>query len=110
VLGQIKVAEKSNVIVAILKLLAMLSIEGALVTLDAMGGQREIAQAILDKQVDYVQALKGNSGRLREDVEPFCRSEQARNFVGSEVSQQQSVGGEHGRIETRATTVIHDVA
>jgi predicted transposase YbfD/YdcC len=110
VLGQTKVAEKSNEITAIPKLLAMLSIEGAIVTLDAMGCQREIAQAILDKQADYVLALKGNQRSLREDVELFGQSEQARDFAGTEVSQFQSVDGEHGRIETRTTTVIHDVA
>ena len=71
VLGQVKVAEKSNEIVAIPKLLDMLAIEGAIVTIDAMGCQRDIAQKILDKKADYVLALKGNQGSLREDVELF---------------------------------------
>ena len=62
VLGQVKVAEKSNEIVAIPKLLDMLAIEGAIVTIDAMGCQRDIAQKILDKKADYVLALKGNQG------------------------------------------------
>ena len=62
VLGQIKVADKSNEIVAIPKLLDMLAIEGAIVTIDAMGCQREIAQKIVDKRADYVLALKGNQG------------------------------------------------
>src|SRR5271165_5365005 len=65
VLGQVKVAEKSNEIIAIPKLLAMLAIEGAIVTIDAMGCQRDIAQKILDKKADYVLALKGNQGSLR---------------------------------------------
>ena len=69
VLGQVKVAEKSNEIVAIPALLAMLAIEGAIVTIDAMGCQREIAQQILNKKADYVLALKGNQGTLRDDVE-----------------------------------------
>ena len=64
VLGQVKVAEKSNEIVAIPKLLDMLAIEGAIVTIDAMGCQRDIAQKILDKKADYVLALKGNQGTL----------------------------------------------
>ena len=63
VLGQIKVADKSNEIVAIPKLLDMLAIEGAIVTIDAMGCQREIAQKIVDKRADYVLALKGNQYR-----------------------------------------------
>ena len=58
VLGQIKVADKSNEIVAIPKLLDMLAIEGAIVTIDATGCQREIAQKIVDKRADYVLALK----------------------------------------------------
>src|SRR5437762_5248377 len=62
VLGQVKVAEKSNEIVAIPKLLAMMAIEGAIVTIDAMGCQRDIADNILAKKADYVLALKGNQG------------------------------------------------
>src|SRR3954451_1417469 len=83
VLGQVKVSNKSNEIIAIPKLLEMLTIEGAIVTIDAMGEagqrfrqaqpdgmarqgcQREIAQKILDKGADYILALKGNQGTLR---------------------------------------------
>jgi predicted transposase YbfD/YdcC len=109
VLGQVKVAEKSNEIIAIPKLLAMLAIEGAIVTIDAMGCQRDIAQKILDKKADYVLALKGNQGSLREDVEVFVAEQKARGFADTEVSQDTAVNGDHGRIETRTTTVIHDV-
>jgi hypothetical protein len=56
--GQVKVAEKSNEIIAIPKLLTMLAIEGAIVTIDAIGCQRDIARTILDKKADYVRALK----------------------------------------------------
>ena len=69
VLGQVTVAEKSNEIVAIPALLDMLAIEGAIVTIDAMGCQRNIAKKIIDKKADYIIALKGNQGTLREDVE-----------------------------------------
>src|SRR5438046_2921462 len=69
VLAQVKVADKSNEIVAIPKLLDLMAIEGAIVTIDAMGCQREIAQKILAKKADYVLALKGNQGTLCEDVE-----------------------------------------
>src|SRR4051812_33750696 len=68
VLGQVKVAEKSNEIVAIPKLLDLMAIEGAVVTIDAIGCQRDIAQTILDKRADYVLALKGNQGALREGM------------------------------------------
>lgn len=71
VLGQVKVAEKSNEIVAIPRLLDMMSIEGAVVTIDAMGCQRDIAKKIINKKADYVLALKGNQGSLRADVELF---------------------------------------
>src|SRR5271157_1541414 len=109
VLGQIKVAEKSNEIVAIPKLLDMLAIEGAIVTIDAMGCQREIAQKIIDKKADYVLALKGNQGSLREDVEVLAAEQSARGFADTKISRDTTVDGDHGRIETRTTTVIHDV-
>ena len=110
VLGQVKVAEKSNEIVAIPKLLDMLAIEGAIVTIDAMGCQRAIAQKIIDKKADYVLALKGNQGTLREDVELFVAEQKAKDFKDTTISRDKTVDGDHGRIETRTTTVIHDVA
>ena len=109
VLGQVKVAEKSNEIIAIPKLLNMLAIESAIVTIDAMGCQRDIAQRVLDKKADYVLALKGNQGSLREDVEIFVAEQKANGFADTEVSQDTTIDGDHGRIETRTTTVIHDV-
>jgi predicted transposase YbfD/YdcC len=110
VLGQVKVSEKSNEIVAIPRLLDMLSIDGAIVTIDAMGCQRGIAQKIIDKKADYVLALKGNQGTLREDVEVFAAEQKANGFRDTTISRDQTVDGDHGRIETRTTTVIHDVA
>ena len=110
VLGQIKVAEKSNEINAIPKLLELLAIEGAIVTIDAMGCQREIAQKIVEKKADYVLALKGNQGTLREDVELFVAEQEAVGFKDSKISREQTVDGDHGRIETRTITMIHDVA
>jgi predicted transposase YbfD/YdcC len=110
VLGQVKVAEKSNEIVAIPKLLDMLAIEGAIVTVDAMGCQRDIAEKILQKKADYVFALKGNQGTLREDVELFAAEQKANGFKNTHVSQHETIDGDHGRIETRTYTVINDVA
>lgn len=109
VLGQVKVAQKSNEIAAIPKLLDMLAIEGAILTIDAMGCQREIAGKIIDKKADYVLALKGNQGTLRDDVELFANEQGARNFKDTTISQDKSVDGDHGRIETRRTTVFHDI-
>lgn len=109
VLGQVKVEEKSNEITAIPKLLEMMSIEGAVVTIDAMGCQRDIAQKIIDKKADYVLALKGNQGTLRDDVALFVAEQKANGFADTRISQDKTVDGDHGRIETRTTTVIHDV-
>ena len=110
VLGQVKVAEKSNEIVAIPALLDMMVIEGAIVTIDAMGCQREIAQKILAKKADYVLALKGNQGTLREDIEVFAAEQKANGFKDTKISRHETVDGDHGRIETRTYTAIHDVA
>ena len=110
VLAQTKVGEKANEIVAIPALLDMLSIEGAVVTIDAMGCQRDIARKIIDKRADYILALKGNQGTLRDDVELFANEQKARGFADTKVSVDETVDGDHGRIETRRAIVIHDVA
>jgi predicted transposase YbfD/YdcC len=110
VLGQVKVAEKSNEIVAIPKLLDMLAIEGAIVTIDAMGCQREVAKKIIHRKADYLLALKGNQGTLREDVEIFVAEQKANGFKDTKVSRHETVDGDHGRIETRTYTAIQDVA
>jgi predicted transposase YbfD/YdcC len=108
-LGQVKVGEKSNEIIAIPKLLDMLEIEGAVVTIDAMGCQRDIAKKITDKKADYILALKGNQGSLREDVEVFVAEQKASGFKDTTISRHETVDGDHGRIETRTYTAIHDV-
>ena len=110
VLGQVKVAEKSNEIVAIPALLDMLAIEGAIVSIDAIGCQRDIAEKIIAKKADYVLALKGNQGTLRGDVELFAAEQKANGFKDTHVSRHQTVDGDHGRIETRTYTALHDIA
>ena len=109
VLGQVKVAEKSNEIVAIPKLLDMLVVEGAIITIDAMGCQRAIAQKIIDKKADYVFGLKGNQGSLRQDVELFVTEQKAKDFADTTISRAETIDADNGRIETRTTTVVHDV-
>jgi len=109
VLAQTKVDEKSNEIVAIPALLDMLSIEGAVVTIDAMGCQRCIAAKIVDKKADYILALKGNQGTSCEDVEEFVVEQKEKGFSDTAISTHNTVDGDHGRIETRHVTVIHDV-
>ncbi len=78
-LAQTKVGE-GRTDLAIPALIDMLSIEGALVTIDAIGCPRDIAQQIIDKKADYILALKGNQGTLREDVELFANEQKARAF------------------------------
>jgi predicted transposase YbfD/YdcC len=109
VLGQVKVAGKSNEIVAIPHLLDLLAIEGAVVSIDAIGCQREIARKIIDKKADYILALKGNQGSLREDVELFAAEQRAAGCKDAKVSRDETIDADHGRIETRAVTVFHDI-
>ena len=110
VLGQAKVADKSNEITAIPKLLDLLTIEGATVTIDAIGCQRKIAEKIIDKGADYILALKGNQGGLRDDVELFFTEQAARGFADAVAGRHETVEKSHGRIETRVTTACGDIA
>ena len=110
VLGQAKVADKSNEIVAIPRLLDLLVIQGATVTIDAMGCQREIAKKITDKGADYVLALKGNQGSLRDDTELFFTEQATREFADAVVSRYETLEKSHGRIETRTTWATDDIA
>ncbi len=80
VLGQAKVDAKSNEITAIPQPLDLLTIKAATVTIDAMGCQREIAAKIIAKEADYVLALKGNQGTLRDDVEEFFFEQKANGY------------------------------
>ena len=105
VLGQLAVDGKSNEITAVPKLLEMLSLKGTIVTVDAMGCQRDIAQRIIDQGGDYALALKGNQGILHADVSLFLDDPQ-RAADGTHTS----VDGEHGRIETRTAMVSSDIA
>src|SRR5690606_17228264 len=87
VLGQVKVAEKANEIVAIPRLLEMLEIKGAIITIDAMGCQRAIAQQIIRQKADYVVALKGNQTALHDDVRLFVAEQKATRFENTAISR-----------------------
>jgi len=104
VLGQHKVDDKSNEISAIPKLLAQLNIEGAVVTMDAMGCQTKIAEQIVERNADYLLSLKGNQGGLHEDVVTLFESD-----LAPDISHVEYDGG-HGRIETRHVQFSTDVA
>jgi predicted transposase YbfD/YdcC len=100
VFGQLKIDEKSNEIKAIPKLLKMLNLKEATVTIDAMGCQRDIAGQIIDQNGNYVLALKGNQGQLHEDVKLYM--DDAIDQASSSVSDvYESCEKGHGRIEQR---------
>ena len=90
VLGQRKVDDKSNEITAIPELLALLSIEGAIITIDAMGCQRKICQQIMAQKGDYVIGLKGNQGSLHEDVELFFDEQRERRIGEPFIRENQT--------------------
>ena len=109
VLGQRQVDGKSNEITAIPELLDLLTLKGAIVTIDAMGCQRGIADKIISKEADYILALKGNQGSLREDTEVFMKEQVEAGFADTTVTYHESVEKSHGRFETRTITVCSDI-
>ena len=109
VLGSRKVDEKSNEITAIPALLDLLTLKGSIVTIDAMGCQKEIAAKIVAKEADYVLALKGNQGTLRDEVVLFGNEQKACNFKDCTSSASRTVEKGHGRIETRLVTAMGDI-
>jgi predicted transposase YbfD/YdcC len=107
-LGQVAVAEKSNEITAIPKLLDLLEVAGAVVTIDAMGCQTEIAEKILERKADYVLAVKGNQPTLHEGVVDFFLDQMEEDFARVKVSRHETKEKGHGRIEHR-TYYVCDV-
>ena len=108
-LGQTKVEEKSNEVTTIPKLLRLLEIAGCIVTIDAMGCQKEIAQEIVLAQADYLLALKENQGQLYEDVRDLFQGAGEFDFEGVPYDFARTVNKSHGRLETRQCWVITDV-
>lgn len=102
VLGQRKVDEKSNEITAIPELLKLLAIAGCIVTIDAMGTQTSIAQAIVDAEADYVLSVKENQGHLFEDLSMLFGVDRELNFkYASSLDYHKTVNKGHGRIDIR---------
>ena len=101
VLGQQKVDEKSNEITAIPLLLAALDLTGCIVTIDAMGCQREIAAQIDDQGGNYILSLKDNQGHLYEDVQEMFAYFHKIDFADIEHDYHKTVDKGHGRIEVR---------
>ncbi len=104
VLAQIATDAKSNEITAVPKLLKLLTLQGAIVTADALNCQRAIAEQIVEQQGDYALALKANQGTLHEDVvllldDPELKASRTAPLVEAD----------HGRIETRTATVSTEI-
>jgi predicted transposase YbfD/YdcC len=109
-LGQVAVEDKSNEITAIPLLLELLDLKGAWVTLDAMGCQKEIARQVVEGGGDYVLTVKGNQGRLRDDiVDCFVRTYDA-DCRGVAYTKYETVEEGHGRHERRVYEVIAEPA
>ena len=107
-LGQVVVEEKSNEITAIPKLLEILELSGCWVTIDAMGCQTEIAQAIIDAKADYLLAVKGNQPTLHNGISWFFLTAREKGFARQRVDCHPTRQHGHGREETR-TYYVCDV-
>lgn len=104
-LGQVVVDAKSNEITAIPKLLQILELSGALVTIDAMGCQTEIAQEIVAAGADYVLAVKGNQPTLHDGIVKFFDEHLEDEFARVKVSRHATQEKGHGRVEQRQYAV-----
>ncbi len=101
-LGQIKVDGKSNEITAIPDLLKRLMLSGAIVTIDAMGCQKDIAEAIRDKGADYLLAVKGNQGNLFESIQDCFKLAKEESLYCT----KDPINKDHGRIEERRIDLL----
>ncbi len=110
VLGQVKVDDKSNEITAIPRLLQLLDLHGCIVTIDAMGCQKEIARQIVDQGGEYVLSLKENQPALYEDVRLFFEDACDRGLAGIAHGHHQEVDGGHGRVEIRRCFTVGEIA
>jgi predicted transposase YbfD/YdcC len=109
VLGQRKVDTKSNEITAIPALLALLALKGCIVTIDALGCQRAIAQKILEQGADYVLALKGNQPTLEQAVTRFFLTGPEAEAHWSQSDYHEHTQRGHGRVETRRAWISADL-
>ena len=108
-LGQVAVEDKSNEITAIPKLLRMLELEGALVSIDALGCQKEIARAIRDTGADYLLQVKGNQPRLEADIAARFDAAVEADFEGFAHDLWAGTTRGHGREEERVCLVLYDL-
>ncbi len=108
--AQRAVRAKANELGALPEVLQLLALEDCIVTIDAMGYHASLAQAIVDKEADYVLALKNNQSRLFAAVQALFAAAQAADFAGIAHATQRQVDGGHGRVEIRQVWAITDPA
>jgi predicted transposase YbfD/YdcC len=110
VLGQVKTYDKSNEITSIPDLLSKLEIKGAVVTIDAMGCQKAIAKKIIQKEADYVLAVKGNQGHLSSAIKDFFAIAHEENFKQLSHQFTEEIDKGHGRVEHRRYWISEDLS
>lgn len=108
-LGQKAVEEKSNEITAIPELLEKLQIKGQIVTIDAMGTQKKIAEKIRSKRADYVLAVKGNQGTLHKELREYFEDKELCRKVKETGGYKKTQEKAHGQIETREYYQTEDI-
>jgi predicted transposase YbfD/YdcC len=107
-LGQVAAGADSNEITAIPQLLGLLELRGALVSIDAMGCQKEVARAVVEGGGDYLLTVKANQQRLHQDVlEAFAQAEE-KGYRGVDHDEYETAEDGHGRHERRTCTVLYD--
>lgn len=109
VLGQVVCQEKSNEITAIPALLKILDLEGCIVTIDAMGCQKEIVKEIVGRGADYVISLKGNHGTLHQEIRDYLDWAERTGFKDIKYEYNETLEKDHGRIETRRCFVTEEI-
>jgi predicted transposase YbfD/YdcC len=109
VLGQEATEEKSNEITAIPALLKLLELKGCIITIDAMGCQRDIAKQIIHQEADYIFGLKGNQGLLHEAVEDYFQMAVHSEFSHIAHDYHEEVDKGHGRLEIRKHWILEDL-
>ena len=109
-LGQVKTEEKSNEIPAIPALLGLLELHSCIVTIDAMGGQREIAEKIRAQGADYVLAVKKNQQELHEAIEDYFEAAQQAGYRAVPLERVEEVDSGHGRVEVRRYELVGDLS
>jgi predicted transposase YbfD/YdcC len=106
-LGQIKVDDKTNEITAIPDVLRKLCIEGAIITIDAMGCQKEIAKQIVEQKGDYILRVKANQGTLHDAMETTFKEAEALQYQAMTCyTAQDEMNNDHGRIEARRCIIL----